>query len=39
VRPSILDLERLLRQHRGGIQQLLSAWLAEQLETEPKACG
>jgi DDE superfamily endonuclease len=39
VRPSILDLERLLRQHRGGIQQLLSAWLAEQLETEARACG
>jgi hypothetical protein len=29
VRPSVLDLERLLRQHRQGIQQLLSDWLAE----------
>ena len=39
VRPSLLDVERLLRQRRGEIQQLLSAWLAEQLETEAKACG
>jgi hypothetical protein len=28
-RPSVLDLERLLRQHRGAIQQLLSEWLGE----------
>ena len=26
-RPSVLDVERLLRQHRGEIQQLLGAWL------------
>ena len=29
VRPSVLDVERLLRQHRGGIQQLLSDWLGK----------
>ncbi len=28
-RPSVLDLERLLRQHREGLQQLLSAWQEE----------
>jgi hypothetical protein len=28
-RPSVLDVERLLRAHRGEIQQLLSAWLAD----------
>jgi len=27
TRPSVLDAERLLRQHRGGIQQCLSEWL------------
>ena len=27
TRPSVLDVERLLRQHRAAIQQLLSAWL------------
>jgi hypothetical protein len=27
-RPSVLDLERLLRRHRGEIEQLLAAWLA-----------
>jgi hypothetical protein len=26
-RPSVLDVERLLRQHRGGIQQCLADWL------------
>ena len=26
-RPSVLDLERLFREHREGIRQLLSAWL------------
>jgi DDE superfamily endonuclease len=39
TRPSLLDVERLLRQQRAGIQQLLSAWLGEQLEGEVKACG
>jgi hypothetical protein len=29
TRPSVLDVERLLRQHRGEIQQLLSAWLGK----------
>jgi DDE family transposase len=29
TRPSVLDVERLLRQHRSGIQQCLAAWLAE----------
>jgi hypothetical protein len=28
-RPSVLDLERLLRQHRGEIQRLLLEWLGE----------
>jgi hypothetical protein len=27
TRPSVLDVERLLRQHRGEIQSILSAWL------------
>src|SRR5262247_1434151 len=27
ARPSVLDVERLLRQHRGAIQRLLSDWL------------
>jgi hypothetical protein len=26
-RPSVLDVERLLRQHRGGIQRCLASWL------------
>jgi hypothetical protein len=26
-RPSVLDVERLLRQHRAGIQQCLASWL------------
>jgi hypothetical protein len=29
TRPSVLDLERLLRQHRAGIQQCLASWLEE----------
>src|SRR6185312_15674032 len=29
TRPSVLDLERLLRGQRAGIQQLLSAWLGK----------
>jgi hypothetical protein len=32
-RPSVLDLERLLRQHREGFQQLLSAWMGEAQKT------
>ena len=27
TRPSVLDVERLLRQHRQGIQQALADWL------------
>jgi hypothetical protein len=27
ARPSLLDVERLLRQHRGGMQRCLAAWL------------
>jgi hypothetical protein len=27
ARPSVLDVERLLWQHRGGIQQCLADWL------------
>lgn len=34
VRPSVLDVERLLRQHRGEIQARLAAWL-EEGEKEP----
>jgi hypothetical protein len=30
LRPSVLDVERLLRQHRGQIQQLLSGWLGDE---------
>ena len=26
-RPSVLDVERLLRQHREGLQQCLANWL------------
>jgi len=29
TRPSVLDVERLLRRHRDRIQQLLAAWLEE----------
>jgi DDE superfamily endonuclease len=38
TRPSVLDLERLWWQHRGEIQQLLSAWLAKQLNSEAVGC-
>jgi hypothetical protein len=31
-RPSVLDVERLLRRHRPEIQQLLSAWLGDEGE-------
>jgi hypothetical protein len=31
-RPSVLDVERLLRRHRAEIQRLLSAWLADEEE-------
>jgi hypothetical protein len=30
TRPSVLDVERLLRQHRGAIQQCLSDWLEKE---------
>jgi DDE superfamily endonuclease len=33
-RPSVLDLERLMRRHRGEIQQLLSEWLGDEEKTE-----
>jgi hypothetical protein len=32
-RPSVLDVERLLRLHRRGIQQCLSDWLGERRES------
>ena len=32
-RPSVLDLERLLRRHAAGIRRLLSAWLGERETT------
>jgi hypothetical protein len=34
--PSVLDVERLLREHRGEIQQLLSEWLGDEQEA---VCG
>jgi hypothetical protein len=34
-RPSILDMERLLRQHRAGIMQRLSEWLDSEGKAEP----
>jgi hypothetical protein len=34
-RPSILDVERLLRQHRAGIMQCLSEWLDNAGKAEP----
>jgi hypothetical protein len=34
TRPSVLDVERLLRQHRGEIQQCLSDWLEKEGNTE-----
>ena len=38
TRPSVLDLERFLRQHQAAIQQGLAAWLAESCKTgEPAA--
>jgi hypothetical protein len=33
MRPSVLDLERLLRRHAAGIRRLLSAWLGERERT------
>jgi hypothetical protein len=30
TRPSVLDVERLLRQHRAGIQRCLADWLASE---------
>ena len=32
-RPSVLDVERLLRLHRSEIQQCLSDWLGDQRES------
>jgi hypothetical protein len=29
-RPSVLDLERLMRRHRGEIQRFLSDWLGNE---------
>jgi len=37
TRPSVLDLERLLRRQREGLQQLLAAWLEERKNTTPAA--
>jgi hypothetical protein len=40
TRPSVLDVERLLRRHREGIQRLLAAWLESEentSNTEPAA--
>ena len=31
-RPSVLDVERLLRRHRPEIQRLLSEWLGDEEE-------
>jgi hypothetical protein len=33
-RPSVLDLERLMRRHRGEIQQFLSEWLGAEEKTQ-----
>jgi hypothetical protein len=33
-RPSVLDLERLMRRHRGEIQRFLSEWLGTEEKTE-----
>jgi hypothetical protein len=33
-RPSVLDLERLMRRHRGDIQRFLSEWLGTEEKTE-----
>ena len=38
-RPSILDVERLLRQLRGELQQLLSAWLGSQEDKSGSEAG
>jgi hypothetical protein len=35
TRPSVLDVERLLRQHRAGIQQGLAAWLDGEAKAAP----
>jgi hypothetical protein len=37
TRPSVLDVERLLRQHRQDFQRLLSARLGEAPKTAPAA--
>jgi hypothetical protein len=36
-RPSVLDLERLMRRHRGEIQRCLSEWLGTEEKTEEDA--
>jgi hypothetical protein len=36
-RPSMLDLERLMRRHRGEIQRFLSEWLGTEEKTEEDA--
>jgi hypothetical protein len=36
-RPSVLDLERLMRRHRGEIQRFLSEWLGNEEKTEEDA--
>ena len=36
-RPSVLDLERLMRRHRGEIQRCLSQWLGTEEKTEEDA--
>jgi len=34
-RPSVLDVGRLLRQHRGAIEQGLADWLDNERKAEP----
>ena len=33
-RPSVLDLERLMRRHRAEIQRFLSEWLGDEQKTQ-----
>lgn len=39
TRPSVLDVERLLRRERAGIQACLAAWLEEEANTGEKQPG
>jgi hypothetical protein len=39
TRPSVLDLERLLRRHRTDIQQFLSEWLGSEGKTDGVGTG